>query len=102
MSSKAGDELNQERYTRMVAEEGLTDANTKMVSLEAELARVKGKNKTLEHVVEETKALNSDLKNRLDQMLQILQILVLQPTVVVLLLAVCIWLVQLLRLVGHI
>ena len=59
-------ELNQERYGRYVSEEALEEKNSKIVDLEAELVRAKKKAISAEKKYNETKALNSTLKIRLD------------------------------------
>ena len=59
-------ELNQERYGRYVSEEELEGNKLKIIDLEADLARAKKKNKNIEKKHNETKALNSTLKIRLD------------------------------------
>ena len=63
--------LNQERYNRMVAEESLASANTKINALETELERLQNKIKNSEKLLSETNAMNDDLKARLDKAMQI-------------------------------
>ena len=63
--------LNQERYNRMVAEESLASANTKINALETELERLQNKSKNMEKILIETNAMNDDLKARLDKAMQV-------------------------------
>ena len=70
-ASQAQGELDQERYSRMVAEEGLEKAGMKVTSLESELNRTQAKLKGLESLIKETKSLNSDLKAQLEKSSQI-------------------------------
>lgn len=65
------DELDRERYKRMVSEENLQNANTQISSLEAELKRSQKKVESIETVLERTKAINVDLKARLDKAAEI-------------------------------
>jgi len=68
---KAQDVLNQERFTRMTAEENLEKATDRISSLEAELTKSQNKINGLEKMVEQTKAINDDLKSRMDKALMI-------------------------------
>ena len=68
-ASKAENDLHQERYLRMVAEEGLEEAKTKIQSLETEIARLKEKIANLDRIVTQEKAKNNSLKSRLDEAL---------------------------------
>ncbi len=63
--------LNQERYTRMVAEESLASSNSKVNAMETELARLQNKIKNTEKMLGETSLVNDDLKARLDKAKQI-------------------------------
>lgn len=67
----AYEELNAERYTRMLAEEDLQKANTRLSTLEAELKRAQDKAGQMEEILEKTKAVNEDLKARLDKAAEI-------------------------------
>ena len=64
-------ELNGERYERMVAEENLQKANMRISSLEGELKREQDKAGQMEVILEKTKAVNEDLKARLDKAAEI-------------------------------
>ena len=68
---KAQDVLNQERFTRMTAEENLEKAKDRINSLEAEVSKSQNKINGLEKMVEQTKAINEDLKSRMDKALAI-------------------------------
>ena len=60
-------DLNQERYSRMVAEESLEKANNRINSLEADLVRTQNTMKGIEGLIKETKGINEDLKNQLEK-----------------------------------
>ena len=64
---KASDELNNERYLRMTAEESAEQAKAKISSLEAELAGLQSKVDGLEKELEQSKAINADLEIRLKE-----------------------------------
>ncbi len=68
---KAQQELVQERYKRMLAEENVEKFTTKINSLEGELVRAQNRVKGSEKLLEQTKAVNDDLKSRLDKVSQI-------------------------------
>lgn len=63
--------LNNERYSRMVAEQGLEDAKTKINSLETELDRAAKKIKGVETKLEQVATINGDLKSRLEKAAEI-------------------------------
>ena len=65
--NNAQKDLNQERYSRMVAEESLEKANNRINSLEVELVRTQNKIKGIEGLIKETKDINEDLKNQLEK-----------------------------------
>ena len=60
-TSKARNDLNQERFLRMEAEEKLSKFNLKMASLETEVDKQKARIQTLERLVEQTNTFNDDL-----------------------------------------
>ena len=60
-------ELDNERYHRMVVEEGLQNANERISSLSLELSRAQEKVESTEAVLEEFRSINKDLKSRLDR-----------------------------------
>ena len=68
---KAQDVLNQERFTRMTAEENLEKAKDRISSLEAEVSKTQNKINGLEKMVEQTKAINDDLKSRMEKAMSI-------------------------------
>ena len=67
------DDLNTERYQRMTVEEDLQKASTQIDALKAELLRTQDRLAQIETVLEKTKAINEDLKSRLDQANEIKQ-----------------------------
>ena len=67
----AMDELNTERYKRMVAEEGLQKANNRISTLNTEVQRVQDQFKSTEQVLIKTKELHENVKNQLDQAVQL-------------------------------
>jgi hypothetical protein len=60
-------QLDNERYSRMLAEEGLEKAKSDLASADSELSRIKNKLSILEKSLEQTRVVNDDLKSRLDQ-----------------------------------
>lgn len=70
-ASTARDSLNQERYLRMVAEENVEKSNSRISSLESELARSQKKIKTVEKLVEQTQVVNKNLESQLDKVLEL-------------------------------
>lgn len=70
-AGKAINELNQERYNRMVAEENLQNTKLQVKSLEGQLKKSDQKVINLENKVEKITAINEDLKLRLDKAAEI-------------------------------
>lgn len=70
-AGKAINELNQERYNRMVAEENLQNVKLQVKSLEGQLKKADQKAVNLENKVEKISAINEDLKLRLDKAAEI-------------------------------
>lgn len=66
-SNDARSALEQERYSRMVAEENVELAQGKITSLEGQLAKAKKKISGVEKMLEELKAYTEDLKARLEK-----------------------------------
>lgn len=66
-AQSATGQLNNERYSRMLAEENFEKAKASVDSLESELARVRNKLNVFEKSLEQTKVINEDLKQRLDK-----------------------------------
>ncbi len=67
-ASKAKGELDGERYGRMLAEEELESAKSKIGSLERDAKRQDNKIKSIERLLEQTAASNKDLKARVTKM----------------------------------
>jgi len=66
-ASHARNELDRERYRRITNEENLQKANIEINALQGELKRMKTKIKNTEIAFKNTKAINVDLKERLDK-----------------------------------
>lgn len=66
-TTRAKEDLNQERYLRLTTEENLEKAKVRISSLETELARMQNKIKNTERILEETAGINHDLKINLDK-----------------------------------
>jgi septal ring factor EnvC (AmiA/AmiB activator) len=65
------EELNKERYQRILSEENLQRSNLEISSLKAELKRVHSQYDNTEQALKRTKAINEDLKQRLDKAAEI-------------------------------
>ena len=65
-ASKVQEGLDLERYNRMVAEEKLEKANSKMISLQTELDNTKSKIQSIQAVLDQGKSTTSELKSQLD------------------------------------
>ena len=70
-ASYAQEQLNSERYKRLVFEEDLQKAKIQVSSLTTELKKAQNKVGQIEGVLEKTKAINEDLKARLDKAAEI-------------------------------
>ncbi len=66
-ASSARHELDGERYKRMVLEEKLQKAENKISTLGAELKHARSKIENMTFALDNTKAMNGDLRNRLDR-----------------------------------
>lgn len=66
-ASYATEMLNGERYKRLTAEEELQKANRQIAALTADLKQAQDKLESTEFVLKNTKAINEDLKARLDK-----------------------------------
>lgn len=64
-SEKSVKNLNDERYSRMIAEEDLKNAQTEIKTIKADLERTQIKLKSLDASLEQQKMVNGDLKSRL-------------------------------------
>ena len=69
-ASNARKDLDQERYNKIIAEENLEKASTRVNSLETELSRTKSKIESIEKLLEQTKSINNDLKSQIDNISQ--------------------------------
>lgn len=69
-SIEAMHDLNKERYERMAAEEKLLDLDTKVNSLEIDLARAQAKAENAERMLEQVKNSGTDLKSKIDELSQ--------------------------------
>jgi uncharacterized protein YoxC len=67
-ADKAGKNLEEERYSRMVAEETLQKNNAKLTTYQEELKEDQGKMAKIADVLEQEKGVNSDLKKRYDEL----------------------------------
>ena len=59
--------LNQERYNRLTVEENLSKANGRVKELEDQISKVEKKMASMQVVLDNTNAMNDDLKGRLDK-----------------------------------
>ncbi len=66
-ASRHQEDLTEERYLRMVAEQNLEKASSKISGLEEEITKFKNKSKSVEKLLEQTAATNTDLKAKLDK-----------------------------------
>jgi len=68
--SKTQEELIIERYTRMTAEEKLSQTQTKLNSLEAEMAKKQNQIENVQVLLEKAKVSASELQNQMDKLSQ--------------------------------
>lgn len=66
-SLQAKQTLDQERYNRMTVEETLNKANSKVKELEDQVSKLEKKMASMQVVLDNTNAMNDDLKARLDK-----------------------------------
>lgn len=66
-SLQAQQTLNQERYNRLTIEENLSKANTRVKELEDQISKVEKKMASMQVILDNTNAMNDDLKGRLDK-----------------------------------
>lgn len=64
---KVKQDLDRERYARMVVEEGSEKLNTEIRLLEGDIARYQQKSQTAQRVLEQIKSANADLESRLEK-----------------------------------
>ena len=67
-ADKAGKNLEEERYSRMVAEETLQKNDAKLTTYQAELKENKDKMAKIEDILDQEKGVNSDLKKQFDDL----------------------------------
>ena len=67
-ADKTGKSLEEERYSRMVAEETLQKNNAKLTTLQELLKEDQNKMTKIEDVLDQEKNVNSDLKKQYDQL----------------------------------
>jgi TolA-binding protein len=59
--------LDQERYNRMNAEESLSKSNSRVKELEEQASKLEKKMASMQVILDNTNAMNDDLKSRLDK-----------------------------------
>lgn len=69
-STKAIKNLEEERYSRMVAEESLQKGAAKLATLEAQLKSAESKMSKIQDVLEQEKDVNVDLKKQYEKLAQ--------------------------------
>ncbi len=69
-ATKAGKSLQEERYSRMVAEESLQKNAAKVATLESQLKTAQDKMGKIEDILEQEKGVNSDLKSQYERLAQ--------------------------------
>jgi len=69
-ADKAGKSLEEERYSRMVAEETLQKNDAKLVTFQQELKEDQDKMAKIVDILDQEKGVNSDLKKQYDQLTQ--------------------------------
>ena len=72
-AGKMQQDLNQERYVRMTTEENLSKSNEHVKEMEEQVAKLEKKMASMQIVLDNTNAINEDLKARLDKAGQIKQ-----------------------------
>ena len=65
-ANKAGKSLEEERYSRMVAEETLQKNDAKLVTYQEQLKEAQDKMAKIQDVLDQEKTVNSDLKKQYD------------------------------------
>ncbi len=63
-ATKAGKNLEEERYSRMVAEESLQKSAAKLATLEAKLKSADSKMTKIQDILDQEKGVNADLKQQ--------------------------------------
>ncbi len=67
-ATKAGKNLEEERYSRMVAEESLQKSAAKLATLEAKLKSADSKMTKIQDILEQEKDVNADLKQQYEKL----------------------------------
>ncbi len=67
---KASKNLEEERYSRMVAEESLQKNAAKLATLEAQVKSADAKMNKVQDIIDQEKGVNSDLKKQYDKLAQ--------------------------------
>ena len=67
---KAGKSLEEERYSRMVAEETLQKNAAKLTTMEAQMKAADAKMAKIQDILDQEKGVNSDLKQQYDKVAQ--------------------------------
>src|ERR1019366_185749 len=69
-ADKAGKNLEEERYSRMVAEETLQKNDAKLTTLQEQLKEDQDKVTKIENILDQEKGVNSNLKKQYDELSQ--------------------------------
>jgi len=69
-ADKAGKSLEEERYSRMVAEETLQKNDAKLTTFQEEVKEDQDKMSKIADILEQEKGVNADLKKQYDQLTQ--------------------------------
>lgn len=69
--NKLSKSLEEERYSRMVAEESSQKSAAKLAALEVQLRSAEDRMSKVKDVLDQEKGVNSDLKNQYDKMLKV-------------------------------
>ncbi len=67
-ADKAGKNLEEERYSRMVAEETLQKNDAKLTTFQEQLKDEQDKMAKIEDILDQEKSVNSDLKKQYDEL----------------------------------
>src|SRR5665213_1863029 len=67
-ADKAGKSLEEERYSRMVAEETLQKNDAKLTTFQEELKEDQDKMSKIQDILEQEKGVNADLKKQYDEL----------------------------------
>ncbi len=67
-ATKAGKNLEEERYSRMVAEESLQKNSAKLMTLESQLKSASDRMAKIQDIVDQEKGVNQDLKKQYEKL----------------------------------